>query len=233
MKAMLLAAGRGERLRPLTDRLPKALVEAGGKPLIGWHLERLAQIGCTEAVINVSHLGEQIVQSVGDGRRFGLRIAYSREPQPLETAGGIALALDLLSTEPFLLVNADIYCDYDLSRLLGKSLGGRLAHLVLVPNPAHRPAGDFSLEAGIVRGGPTPQDGASRRYTYAGLAVMSPQMVANVRPGDKAALAPLLYSAAARGLMSGEIYEGLWQDVGTLERLDQLSLLLALRHGNR
>jgi MurNAc alpha-1-phosphate uridylyltransferase len=234
MKAMLLAAGRGERLRPLTDRLPKALVEAGGKPLIAWHLERLATVGCTEAVINVSHLGDRIVQSIGDGSRFGLRIAYSREPQPLETAGGIAFALGLLAAEPFLLVNADIYCDYDLSRLLRRPLGAQLAHLVLVPNPAHRPAGDFSLEAGLVRGGALSAEGrSSRRYTYAGLAVMSPKMVESVRPGDKAPLAPLLYAAADRGLMSGEVYEGLWQDVGTLARLTELESLLASRHENR
>src|SRR5437868_2994336 len=128
MKAMLLAAGRGERLRPITDHLPKALVEAGGKPLIGWHLERLAAAGCREVVINVSHLGEQIVARLGDGARFGVRIDYSREPEPLETAGGIAGALALLADEPFLLVNADIYCECEFARLLCHSLGDRLAH---------------------------------------------------------------------------------------------------------
>src|SRR5204863_3376029 len=143
MKAMLLAAGRGERLRPLTDRLPKALVPAGGKPLIAWHLERLAAAGCREAVINVSHLAEQIVDYVGDGARFGLRVRYSREPQPLETAGGIAEALPLLGAAPFLLVNADIYCEAAFRRLLGLDLGALLAHLVLVANPPHRPHGDF------------------------------------------------------------------------------------------
>src|SRR5690606_7342493 len=141
LKAMLLAAGRGERLRPLTDRVPKALVEVGGKPLIAWHLERLAASGLREAVINVAHLGEQIVEAIGDGSRFGLRIAYSREPEPLETAGGIAFARPLLSGQPFLLVNADVYCEYDFRRLLGRSLASPagptlLAHLVLVPNPA-------------------------------------------------------------------------------------------------
>src|SRR5580765_3043429 len=148
---MLLAAGRGERLRPLTDTVPKALVEAGGKPLIAWHLERLAAAGCREAVINVSHLGERIVETVGDGRRFGLRIAYSREPERLETAGGIAQALPLLGQAPFVLVNADIYCEFPLERLLALSLKQHLAHLVLVPNPEHRPKGDFALVGGEVR----------------------------------------------------------------------------------
>src|SRR6185436_8738505 len=145
MKAMLLAAGRGERLRPLTDEIPKALVEAGGKPLIGWHLERLARAGFREAVINVSHLGERIVERLGDGSGYGLRLSYSRERERLETAGGIANALPLLGTEPFLLVNADVYCEYDFVRLREVALGERLAHLVLVPNPPHKDKGDFSL----------------------------------------------------------------------------------------
>ena len=216
MKAMLLAAGRGERLRPLTDAVPKALVEAGGKPLIAWHLERLARAGFAEAVINVSHLGSRIIERVGDGARFGLRISYSRERERLETAGGIANALGLLGREAFLLVNADIYCECDFSRLMKLPLGRRLAHLVLVPNPAHRPKGDFSLRAGIVG------DEAAPRYTYAGVAVMAPALIDPVRPGEKASLAPLLYDAAARGLLGGELYEGLWQDVGTVERLAEL-----------
>jgi MurNAc alpha-1-phosphate uridylyltransferase len=224
MKAMLLAAGRGERLRPLTDRIPKALVEAGGKPLIAWHLERLAASGCREAVINVSHLGEQIVERMGDGRRFGLRIAYSREPQPLETAGGIAQAASLLGPEPFLLVNADIYCEKDFRPLLARSLGDRLGHLVLVPNPAHRAGGDFTLEGDRVGSAPAP------RYTYAGIALLSPRLVESVQPGSKAPLAPLLYAAADRGLLGGELYGGLWQDVGTVERLAELEKVLATRH---
>jgi N-acetyl-alpha-D-muramate 1-phosphate uridylyltransferase len=224
---MLLAAGRGERLRPLTDTVPKALVEAGGKPLIAWHLERLAAAGCREAVINVSHLGERIVERLGDGARFGLRIAYSRETERLETAGGIAQALHLLGTEPFVLVNADIYCEYALAPLFGKALGARLAHLVLVPNPAHRARGDFSLVADEVR------SNAGPRYTYAGIAVVSPRLVRSVRPGEKAPLAPLLYAAADRGLLSGELYRGLWQDVGTRERLVELEAFLESRHENR
>jgi MurNAc alpha-1-phosphate uridylyltransferase len=220
MKAMLLAAGRGERLRPLTDDIPKALVEAGGKPLIAWHLERLARAGFREAVINVSHLGERILERLGDGARYGLRLHYSRERERLETAGGIANALPLLGREPFLLVNADVYCECDFSRLMKVQLGERLAHLLLVPNPPHRPAGDFSLRDGRV------SDEAAPRYTYAGVAVMAPELVQAVKPGEKAPLAPFLYDAAARGRLGGELYQGLWQDVGTVERLAELEARL-------
>jgi MurNAc alpha-1-phosphate uridylyltransferase len=218
---MILAAGRGERLRPLTDSIPKALVAAGGKPLIAWHLERLAASGCREAVINVSHLAGQIVERIGDGGRFGLAIAYSREAEPLETAGGIAGAGPLLGEAPFLLVNADVYCEVDFRRLLAFDLGERLAHLVLVPNPAHRAGGDFTLEDGEVGNGTGP------RYTYAGIAVMAPALVAGVKRGEKAPLAPLLRSAAERGLISGELHRGAWQDVGTRERLADLEAYLA------
>jgi MurNAc alpha-1-phosphate uridylyltransferase len=221
MRAMILAAGRGERLRPLTDALPKALVPAGGKPLIEWHLERLARSGCREAVVNVSHLAGQIVERIGDGARFGLSIAYSREAEPLETAGGIAQARPLLGEAPFLLVNADVYCEVDFRRLLACDLGGRLAHLMLVPNPAHRAGGDFTLEQGKVGNGSGP------RYTYAGIAVMSPALLAEVKPGEKAPLAPLLRAAAERGLISGELHRGAWQDVGTRERLAELEAYLA------
>lgn len=223
MKAMLLAAGRGERLRPLTDRTPKALVPVGGKPLIAWHLERLAASGCREAVINISHLAQQIVDYAGDGARFGMRVTYSREAEPLETAGGIAQALPLLGAASFLLVNADIYCEVDFRRLRGLELGAMLAHLVLVPNPPHRAQGDFALRARSVGNEGTP------RYTYAGVAAMSPQLVRLVRPGDRAPLAPLLRSAANEGRISGEVFEGLWQDVGTVERLAELEIHLASR----
>jgi MurNAc alpha-1-phosphate uridylyltransferase len=223
MRAMILAAGRGERLRPLTDSIPKALVQVGGKPLIAWHLERLAASGCREAVINVSHLAGQIVERIGNGARFGLSIAYSREAEPLETAGGIAQARPLLGEAPFLLVNADVYCEVDFRRLLAHDLGGRLAHLVLVPNPAHRAGGDFTLEDGRVG------NGSGARYTYAGIAVMAPALVADVRPGEKAPLAPLLRAGAERGLISGELHRGAWQDVGTRERLAELEAHLASR----
>lgn len=220
MKAMLLAAGRGERLRPLTDTVPKALVEAGGKPLIVWHLERLARAGIRDAVINISHLGERIVERLGDGARFGLRLHYSRERERLETAGGIANALELLGRAPFLLVNADVYCECDFARLMNIQLGDRLAYLVLVPNPSHRSKGDFSLADGRLG------DAAEPRYTYAGVAVVAPKLVQSVNRGEKAPLAPLLYDAAARGLLGGEVYRGLWQDVGTMERLAELERFL-------
>ena len=220
MKVMLLAAGRGERLRPLTDTVPKALVEAGGKPLIVWHLERLARAGIRDAVINIWHLGERIVERLGDGARFGLRLHYSRERERLETAGGIANALELLGRAPFLLVNADVYCECDFARLMKVQLGDRLAHLVVVPNPSHRSKGDFSLADGRLG------DAAAPRYTYAGVALVAPKLVQSVNPGEKAPLAPLLYDAAARGLLGGEVYEGLWQDVGTMERLAELERFL-------
>lgn len=220
MKAMLLAAGRGERLRPLTDTVPKALVEAGGKPLIVWHLERLARAGIRDAVINISHLGERIVERLGDGARFGLRLHYSRERERLETAGGIANALELLGRAPFLLVNADVYCECDFARLMNIQLGDRLAYLVLVPNPSHRSKGDFSLADGRLG------DAAEPRYTYAGVAVVAPKLLQSVNRGEKAPLAPLLYDAAARGLLGGEVYRGLWQDVGTMERLAELERFL-------
>ena len=224
MKAMILAAGRGERLRPLTDRIPKPLIEAGGKPLIGWHLERLAAAGCREVVINVSHLGEKIVARLGDGASYGLRIAYSREPQPLETAGGMALARSLLGAEPFLVVNGDVYCEVDLARLLRFPLGERLAHLVLVRNPAHHPAGDFTLDAGKVGNAPSP------RYTYAGIAVIAPRLFAGVASGSKAQLAPLLRAAAEPMQVGGELFEGTWLDVGTVERLAALEAYLAAKY---
>jgi MurNAc alpha-1-phosphate uridylyltransferase len=223
MRVMILAAGRGERLRPLTDTVPKAMVQAGGKPLIAWHLERLASAGYRQVVINVSHLAERIVEGLGDGARFGLRILYSREREPLETAGGIAYARALLGDAPFLLVNSDVYCEIDFARFRSLALGARLAHLVLVPNPAHRASGDFSLEEGTIGNG----EGA--RYTYAGIAVMSPTLVAEVKHGEKAPLAPLLRAAADRRLLSGEPYRGIWSDVGTRERLAELEAELASR----
>ncbi|MGQ0509725.1 MAG: N-acetylmuramate alpha-1-phosphate uridylyltransferase MurU [Betaproteobacteria bacterium] len=226
MKAMLLAAGRGERMRPLTDTLPKPLLEAGGKTLLAWHLERLAAAGIREAVINVSWLGEQIIEHFGDGSGYGLAIAWSREsPAPLETAGGIAAALPLLGDAPFLLVNSDVYTDCDLSRVAAARLGEALAHLVLVPNPEHHPRGDFSLSGGIVG-----ETGAPR-YTYAGIALLSPRIVSGVAPGAKAPLGPLLHRAAAEGRATGELHAGCWCDVGTPQRLSALDE--KLRKGNQ
>ena len=213
---MVLAAGRGGRLRPLTDRIPKPLIEVGGKPLLAWHLHRLAAAGVHDVVINVAHLGNDIVERFGDGERFALHIQWSQEPEPLETAGGLAYARALLGAAPFVLVNGDIWCDFDLARLTGHRLEDRLAHLVLIPNPAHNPRGDFSLREGRIGN----EDGA--RYTYAGIAVISPQLVADIPAGTKAPLAPLLRAAAAQDAVSGELHGGEWHDSGTPERLEAL-----------
>jgi MurNAc alpha-1-phosphate uridylyltransferase len=221
MKAMVLAAGLGLRLRPLTGQVPKALVEAGGKPLIVWQLERLARAGFREVVVNVSWLGERIEARLGDGSAFGLAVAYSREAQPLESAGGIAQARALLGPAPFALVNSDVYCDFDLGALRRRSLGGHLAHLVLAPNPPHHAAGDFSIADGRVG------NAAAPRYTYTGIALIDPALVAPVRAGERAQLAPLLRAAADGGRLSGELHAGLWRDVGTAERLAELEALLA------
>ena len=220
MNVMILAAGRGERLRPLTDSIPKPLVEVAGQTLLGRHLERLAAAGFTRAVINVSHLAGLIVARFGDGRRVGMTIEWSHEAAPLETAGGIALARELLGPEPFLLVNSDVWCDYAFSKLRDFDLGARLSHLVLVPNPEQHPAGDFTLDQGNVG------NAASPRYTYAGIAVISPRLVAGVAAGSKAQLAPLWRAAAERREVTGELHAGHWCDVGTRERLDALEARL-------
>lgn len=220
---MILAAGRGERLRPLTDRVPKALAEAGGKPLVVWQLERLARAGFRDIVINVSHFAEAIEARLGDGSAFGVSLAYSREAQPLESAGGIAQARALLGPEPFALVNADVFCDYNLAALRTQALEDSLAHLVLAPNPLHHAAGDFSLAGDRAGNAPAP------RYTYTGIAVLDPALVAPVRAGDKAQLAPLLRAAAQDGRLAGELYAGLWRDIGTAERLAELDALLRAR----
>jgi len=223
VKAMILAAGRGERLRPLTDRVPKALAEAGGKPLVVWQLERLARAGFHDIVINVSHFAEAIEARLGNGSAFGVSLAYSREAQPLESAGGIAQARQLLGREPFALVNADVFCDYDLAALRARALDGCLAHLVLAPNPPHHTAGDFSLAGGRAGNAPAP------RYTYTGIALLDPALVEPVGAGGKAQLAPLLRAAAQEGRLAGELYEGLWRDIGTAERLAGLDALLRAR----
>lgn len=223
MKAMILAAGRGERLRPLTERTPKPLLEAGGETLLGRHLARLARAGFERAVINVSHLAEAIIARFGDGSRHGIAIDWSRETEPLETAGGIAQARPLLGTDPFLLVNADIWCEIDFSGFRNLRLNERLSHLVLVPNPPWHPEGDFSLERGVIG------NAASPRYTYAGISVLAPRLIEGVARGSKAPLAPLWRAAAGRGEVSGELYEGGWSDVGTPQRLAELKARLDRR----
>ncbi|HXF67819.1 MAG TPA: nucleotidyltransferase family protein [Burkholderiales bacterium] len=226
MKAMILAAGRGQRMRPLTDRLPKALLRAGGRPLIVHLIERLARAGFTELVINVSHLGGLIERALGDGAALGVHIAYSREAHALETGGGIAYALPLLGPAPFVVVNGDIYTDFDFARLAcaAEALGpGRLAHLVLVDNPPHHPRGDFCLRAGKVT-----QEGA-RRLTFSGIGAYAPQLFASLAPGARGPLRALLVPAMAQGRVSGEHHRGLWLDVGTPQRLAELRRALAAR----
>lgn len=217
MKAMILAAGRGERLRPLTNTIPKPLIEVRGKPLIAWHLEKLANAGFRQVVINVSYLGHQIVDALGTGSQWSVSIDWSEEAEPLETAGGIATARSMLGKEPFLLVNADVFCRVPFAPLRSLALAGRIGHLVMVPNPSFRPQGDFSLSNGLVG------NLAAPRYTYSGIAVLDPRIVDPVVPGTKAPLAPLLRNSAESGRLGGELYTGLWSDVGTHERLDELN----------
>ena len=216
MKAMLLAAGRGVRMRPLTDSTPKSLLVVGGKTLIAWHLEKLARAGFTEVVINHAHLGDMIEVALGDGARFGLSIRYSREREALETAGGIARALPLLGTAPFLVINADVYTDCDFAALAGMDLRDRLAHLVLVDNPPHHPRGDFALESGRVR------ETGARMLTFSGIGVYAPRLFGGIPPEAKVALAPLLRKAMASNRVSGEYFRGRWHDIGTTERLQAL-----------
>lgn len=217
MKAMILAAGRGERLRPLTLETPKPLLSVGGKPLIVWHLERLASAGLREVVINTAWLGEQIEQALGDGRRFGLRISYSREGAPLETLGGIRRALPMLDDGgDFLVINGDVWTDFDPARLMSIDYPGEapLATLVLVPNPGHRQDGDFVLtNEGHVLG-----EGAGARYTFAGISRLSPMLI-HEAPSNEDRLGPLLREAANQGRVRGIRHDGAWYDVGTHERL--------------
>lgn len=212
MKAMILAAGKGERMRPLTLHTPKPLLSVAGKALIEYHIDALARAGCTELVINHAWLGLQIEQALGDGGQYGVRIRYSPEPEPLETGGGIFRALPLLGDDPFVVVNGDVWTDYDFSAL-PRQLDG-LAHLVLVDNPGHHPQGDFVLERGRVL------DEGQPRFTYSGMAVLSPALFAGCSAGAFK-LAPLLRSAMQAGRVSGEHYAGRWLDVGTVERLQQ------------
>jgi len=226
MKAMILAAGRGERMRPLTDALPKPLLAAGGKPLIVRHIEALVRAGIRDIVINHSHLGHLIERALGDGAKHGARIAYCAEAEALETAGGIANALPLLGESPFAVVNGDIACDYDFVRLASAAAAmeraGRLAHLVMVPNPPHHAEGDFFLDDGVlVATGGT-------RLTFSGIGLYRAELFAGTAPGTRARLAPLLLRAIRGGRVSAEIHRGRWMDVGTPERLAELDRLLSL-----
>lgn len=215
MKAMILAAGRGERMRPLTDHTPKPLLQVGGKPLIVWHLERLANAGFKEVVINHAHLGAQIEQSLGDGSQWSLSIQYSPEKTALETAGGIANALPLLGDAPFLVVNGDTFTEVDFSQLTLRA--PNMAHLVMVDNPPQHAQGDFALVHGKLMAE------GEQKLTFSGVGVYDPSLFISVEKGQPAKLAPLLRAAMLKQQVSAVHYQGEWHDIGTPERLHTLN----------
>ena len=216
MKVMILAAGRGERMRPLTDTTPKPLLEAGNKRLIEYHLTNLANAGFKDVVINVAWLGQQIIDTLGNGEKYSLNIIYSNEgDQALETGGGIFNALELLGEEPFLVINGDVWTDYPLEKLYDYPLKDK-AHLVLVNNPAHNPEGDFSITEGRL------VEGESEKYTFSGLGVYSPSFFETSDKG-KYPLAPMIRNYINKNKISAELYQGKWMDIGTKERLENLS----------
>jgi MurNAc alpha-1-phosphate uridylyltransferase len=222
MRAMILAAGRGERMRPLTDNLPKPLIPVNGKPLIEYHLEKLADAGVTDVIINHAWLGQMLVDHLGDGRRWGLNIHYSSEqPTALETAGGIAKALPLLGEQPFWVINGDIWTDFDFELLPQQLADDKLAHLLLTENPAHNPAGDFSLAGNAVSG-----DGETK-YTFSGIGVYHPRLFDHLA-ADAAPLGPLLRQIMADNKVSGQLLMAQWTDVGTPQRLADLESQLAI-----
>jgi MurNAc alpha-1-phosphate uridylyltransferase len=225
MRAMILAAGRGERMRPLTDHLPKPLLPVAGKPLIVWHLERLAAAGITDIVINHAWLGQRIEEALGDGSAFNVRIRYSPEPVALETAGGIATAGPLLGADPFLVINGDIWCDWNprAAHAISEQLrqNEQLAWLLLVDNPEHHPQGDF-----VRRSDGHLSDQGGERKTFSGIGVYQPALFANTTVGQPAKLAPLLRAAMAEDKIIGDLHETFWLDVGTPERLAALEYRL-------
>lgn len=213
---MILAAGRGERMRPLTDVLPKPLLEVHGKALIIWHIEKLRMNGFSEIVINLAHLGHKISEALGDGSRWGIKITYSDESESgaLESAGGIIKALPLLGEETFLVVNGDVFCDYEFD--VNFKLMNKLAHLILVPNPEHNPNGDFALDGDFL------SNEGEQKFTFSGIAYYSPKMFEKLKT-EKSALSPLLREKIAQKLLSAEIYKGMWHDIGTPQRLDEIN----------
>lgn len=244
MKAMILAAGRGERMRPLTDHMPKPLLKVGGKPLIVWHLERLANAGFKEVVINHAHLGAQIERELGNGAQWGLSIQYSPEKVALETAGGIANALELLTQntngrEPFLVVNGDVYTEIDFKSPISffntaleaenikanihansRDINNVMAHLVLVDNPPQHPNGDFAIEAGRLKNESGQNDNGM--LTFSGVGIYHPDLFADIVKGQPAKLAPLLRKAIENNAATAQYYQGVWHDIGTPERLKSL-----------
>lgn len=219
MKAIVLAAGRGERMKPLTDTTPKPLLEVGGRPLIHYALSAITRAGIRDVVINLSWLGERIREVLGTGSAYGVRISYSDEgPVPLETGGGIFHALPLLGPDPFLVVNCDVFTDFELATLALKPSAD--ARIVLVPNAPHHPCGDFGLDGDLVVAS------AARRYTYAGIGLFRPELFAECAPG-RFALRPVLERAIAARRLRGELYRGTWVDVGTPQRLAELEARLS------
>jgi MurNAc alpha-1-phosphate uridylyltransferase len=219
MRAMILAAGRGERLRPLTDETPKSLVDVGGQSLLERHLDHVRVSGIRTVVINLGWLGERIVERVGSGRRFGLEVVYSQEGDNiLETGGGIYKALPTLGDEPFLVINADIFTDMPVPDVT--LADDHLGHLVMVPSPEYRDGGDFDIEDGLIR------NTSAQSLTFSGVAIYRPEFFAGCEPG-RFPLAPMLSDAAERGQLSGSLYEGQWADVGTSERLAALRASLS------
>ncbi|MDQ7067510.1 MAG: nucleotidyltransferase family protein [Sulfurimonas sp.] len=216
MKAMILAAGRGERMRPLTDSLPKPLLEVQGKPLILWHIQRLAQNGFKDIVINIAHLGYKIPEYLGDGSKYGLNISYSDEQASgaLESAGGIKKALTLLGEETFLVVNGDIFCEYEFDGAF--ELGDKKAHIILVPNPEHNPKGDFGLKGGLAL------NRADEMFTFSGIGYYSHDFFDSIGI-EKKSLAPILREQIDKKAVSAELFRGKWHDIGTPKRLKEIN----------
>jgi len=216
MKAMILAAGRGERMRPLTDMVPKPLLPVGGTPLIEWHIQNLAKSGFSEIIINIAHLGYLIPKTLGDGSRWGVKLIYSDEQESgaLESLGGIVKALPLLGDESFLVVNGDIFCDYPFNPEF--DLKNKLAHLILVPNPPHNPKGDFGIKNNLL------VNVERNMFTFSGIGYYHPKMFENT-PEQKAPLAPLLRELANKEALSAELYSGVWHDIGTPQRLKEIN----------
>ncbi|MDQ0143712.1 N-acetylmuramate alpha-1-phosphate uridylyltransferase MurU [Cupriavidus necator] len=241
MKAMIFAAGRGDRMRPLTDSCPKPLLAVGGKPLIVWKIEALARAGLRDIVINHAWLGAQIEAALGDGSRFGVRIAYSAEGEALETAGGIARALPLLSQDPargeiFLAVSGDIFCDYDFRTLLprAQALAGAAAprmHLVMVPNPPFHPRGDFALDA-HGRLSLDAEPAAGTRLTFGNIGLYDTRLFTDIVPGTRVAMTPLYHAGIAAGTATGERFDGRWENVGTPAQLAELDAMLSAAQGH-
>jgi len=218
---MILAAGRGERLRPLTDTTPKPLIKVAGKSLIEYHLNNLAKAGFKEIIINTAWLADEIHAALGDGSNYGVSIQYSDEDEALETAGGIIKALPLLGDEPFLVVNGDIWCDYDFSEL-PELEPDKQAHLILVENPEHNPKGDFALHNGSIK------NAAEIMYTFSGIGLYRADFFADEKTGV-VPLAPIIRKKCEENMISGKLYDGRWTDVGTLKRLQELETQLASR----